>query len=264
MSSRARPRVLDRDDPLPLWAQLEADLRRRLANGEFAERFPTDSELVADYDVSRHTVREAVRRLRADGLLRRHRGRGSFVDPGALEQPLGGLYSLFRSVEAQGLTQRSDVLALHTRADAEAAAVLGAPAEAQLVFLARVRHAGDEPLAVDRVWLPHEVAAPLLAVDFTHTALYAELAARCDVHVTSGTERIQPAHPSEADAARLDVTATTPVFAVERIGRAGDRVVEFRRTIIRGDRYAFVADWGRGGASGLRAHAAGAATPPAS
>jgi GntR family transcriptional regulator len=248
-------RRLDREDPLPLWAQLEADLRRRLEAGELTERFPTDQELVAAYGVSRHTVREALRRLAAAGVLRRYRGRGSFVNPEALEQPLGALYSLFSSVEAQGLTQKSDVLALEVRADPEAAAALDEPPEAELVFLARLRHAGDEPLAVDRVWLPASVARPLLEVDFTRTALYDELAARCGVRVVGGSERIQPAHPDAADAARLGVTTDTPVFAVERRGRARERLVEYRRTIIRGDRYAFVADWGDGRPGGLRADA---------
>lgn len=252
------PLPLDRTAPLPLWAQLEADLRRRLAAGEFAERFPTDQELVEQYDVSRHTVREAVRRLRADGLLRRHRGRGSFVEPHALEQSLGALYSLYRSVEAQGLPQRSEVLALELRLDAEAAAALGEPTEAEVVFLARVRHAGDEPLAVDRVWLPASIARPLLTVDFTRTALYDELAARCDVRPVGGSERIQPTHPGPADAARLGVSVSTPVFAVERTGCTSDRVIEHRHTLIRGDRYTFVADWGESGSGALHARAAGA------
>lgn len=251
------PPPLDRTAPLPLWAQLESDLRRRLATGEFGERFPTDQELVDHYAVSRHTVREALRRLRAEGVLHRHRGRGSFVDPRALEQPLGALYSLYRSVEAQGLTQRSEVLALQRRTDAEAAAALGEPADAALVFLARLRHAGDEPLAVDRVWLPASLAAPLLEVDFTRTALYDELSARCGVRPVGGTERIHPAHPDPDDAARLGVTTDMPVFSVQRTGRSPDRVIEHRRTLIRGDRYTFVADWGEHGSPGLHALATG-------
>ena len=47
--------ALDRNSPMPLWAQLESELKRRLDAGEFNERFPTDGELVAEYEVSRHT-----------------------------------------------------------------------------------------------------------------------------------------------------------------------------------------------------------------
>src|SRR5215467_10126686 len=59
----ARPHTgrvtLDRNSPLPLWAQVLGDLRTRLARGEFTGRFPGDEELRAQYGVSRHTVREA-------------------------------------------------------------------------------------------------------------------------------------------------------------------------------------------------------------
>ena len=70
--------TLDRNSPMPLWAQLEAELRRRVEAGEFDEGFfPTDLELTEAYDVSRHTVREAVRHLNKTGLLKRERGRGT-------------------------------------------------------------------------------------------------------------------------------------------------------------------------------------------
>src|SRR5215813_1406000 len=59
-------RLLDRRSPLPLWAQLRADLRRRLDAGAFDEEFPGELALVADYGVSRHTVRSAPTRLPAE------------------------------------------------------------------------------------------------------------------------------------------------------------------------------------------------------
>ena len=116
---------LDRNSPLPLWAQLEAELRARLEAGEFDDGFPTDAQLVKRYDVSRHTVREAIRHLNKTGVLRRERGRGTVVNKAEFEQPLGGLYSLFRSIEASGVTQTSEVLELGVVTNAEAANHLG-------------------------------------------------------------------------------------------------------------------------------------------
>ena len=72
---RGAARRLDRRSPTPLWAQLRADLRRRLAAGAFGEAFPGELALVAEYEVSRHTVRSALRELRADGIVVAERGR---------------------------------------------------------------------------------------------------------------------------------------------------------------------------------------------
>jgi GntR family transcriptional regulator len=243
------PRPLDRGSPLPLWAQLEGELRRRLAAGAFTERFPTDRELVEAYDVSRNTVREAVDRLCAEGLLERRRGLGTFVRAAEFEQPTGALYSLFRSIEAQGVPQTSRVLQLEQCGDAVAARRLDLAPDAPLVLLSRLRCAGDEPLALDRVWLPADIARPLLDADFSRTALYDELAARCGVVMVEGWERIRPVMPTAAEREVLAQPEGEAVFAIERLGRSAHRAVEWRVSLVRGDRYAFVADW-RASASG--------------
>jgi GntR family transcriptional regulator len=251
-----QPQPLDRTHPLPLWAQLEAELRRRLTAGAFAERFPTDRELVETYEVSRNTAREAVDRLCAQGLLERHRGRGTFVREAGFEQPTGALYSLFRSIEAQGVAQTSRVLQLEECVDRSAAQRLEVEDGDPLVLLSRLRSAGDEPLALDRVWMPADVARPLLDADFSRTALYDELAARCGVVMVEGWERIRPVLPTAMERELLGQPGGEAAFTIERLGRSATRVVEWRVSLIRGDRYAFVADWqsaGSGTAQGLSA-----------
>ena len=80
---------LDRADPVPLWVQLEAELRRRIDAGEFSDgRFPTDLELTEGYEVSRHTVREAIRHLNKTGILKRERGRGTVINRSEFEAEL--------------------------------------------------------------------------------------------------------------------------------------------------------------------------------
>ncbi len=225
-----------------LWAQVLTDLRRRLEADEFTERFPGDAELVAHYHVSRHTVREAVRRLQAEGLLERHRGQGSFVTRAPIEQPVGTLYSLYRSIESTGAVQRSIVRYLEERRDDKAEAMLGC-AGRPLVYLERVRLADGEPIALDCSWLPAAFARPLVEVDFGHAALYEQLAERCDIRLTSGWERIRPVLPDRAQRSLLDIDARQPAFAIERLAFAGGVPAEWRHSVVRGDRFTFVARW---------------------
>lgn len=231
------------DENRPLWQQVLDDLERRLAAGEIVDRFPTDRELCEHYGVSRHTVREAVRRLRARGLVERHRGRGSFVNDARLVQPLGGLYSLFDAVERQGLPQRSDVLFLGVERDAAAAARLDLPSDADLVRLQRLRHAGDEPLALDSVWLPADLGRPLLEVDFSRTALYEELRERTGVRIDAAEEFLEPLVP---DADARDVLHLGPdeaLLRVRRLGSSGGRPVECRISLLRGQRFVYTSAW---------------------
>lgn len=233
---------------MPLWAQVLDDLRDRLDAGEFVDAFPTDVALIQHYDVSRHTVREAVRRLQDEGVVSRERGRGTFVRTASIEQATGAIYSLFRSIEAQGLEQRSDVLDLSEVTDAGVAARFGVAGRTRLIRLERVRLADGVALAHDTAWLPASIAGPLLAVDFTHTALYDELQRRCSVRPTSGTERISTELPPKAERDLLGIAAKQPVFRIQRTSHAGDTMVEWRETLVRGDRFSFVAEWSPSGA----------------
>ena len=238
-----QPRPLDRGIPLPLWAQLLAELERRLAAGAFADRFPTDRELTDTYGVSRQTAREAVRRLGASVALDRQAGRGTYVRPPEFEQPAGTLASLFQAIEAQGVEQRSVVRARELRTDPAAAVDLEVAPDAPLVYLERLRLAGGVPLALDRAWLPADLAAAVLEADFGHTALYEELRVRCGLLPTSGEERISPVVPSASETRLLGLPAGCAAFNIERHTWSGSRRLERRHTLLRGDRYAFVTTW---------------------
>jgi GntR family transcriptional regulator len=234
--------TLDRLAGEPLWAQLLADLRRRLDQDEFGASFPGELALVAEYGVSRHTVREAVRRLREEGLVIAGRGRTPRrAEPTEIEQPLGEIFSLFSAVEATGRVQRSVVRTLDVRADGVVAARLGLEESTPLVHLERLRLADSEPLAVDRVWLPERLAAPLLDVDFGRTALYTVYASRCGVHVTGGSERVRAVVPGPGERELLAIPDGVAAFAIDRLGWAGDRPVEWRQTLVRADRFSVTA-----------------------
>ena len=245
--------TLERHADQPLWAQLVRELRRRMDLGHFAERFPTDRELMEVYGVSRHTARHAVSQLGADGIVRRARGVGTSVDRRTFERSLGSLYSLFQVVEESGVSQHSTLRALQHVTDSEVAERLGLAAEADLVLIDRLRFAGDEPLAIDRIWLAAEIAAPLVDVDFTHTSLYNELERTIGKRPNSGWERIRPAIPTADERAELRLDDDVAVFEIERLGLCNGEPLEWRVTLIRGDRFTFVADWTAGQRNEIRA-----------
>lgn len=236
-------RALDRDSPLPLWAQLHDDLVRRLADGGFGGGFPGEHDLVGEYGVSRSTVREALRHLRQAGILRSGRGRRSSVRPTGIEQPLGAIYSLFSEVRARGMRQRSEVLARDVRRAPVIAARLGYPIDTEFVYLERLRRADEEPLAVDRTWLPASLARPLLDADLGETGVYQQLASLSGVRITDGRERIHAVVPTASQRRLLGLGRGVALLAVERVGQVDGDPVEWRETLVRGDRFSVTAQW---------------------
>jgi GntR family transcriptional regulator, transcriptional repressor for pyruvate dehydrogenase complex len=83
-----------------------AGLKARILDGTLppGTKVPSESELIEEYAVSRTVVREAVTRLRAEGLVETFQGRGSFVL--AVPEPTS-----FR-VEASAIRSQADVLAM--------------------------------------------------------------------------------------------------------------------------------------------------------
>lgn len=235
---------VDRASAVPLWAQVREDLERRLRRGDLDDAFPGEMRLVEEYGVSRQTVRQAVRALREAGVVEAGRGRPPRVAAREIAQPQGSLYSLFASVEATGRRQRSVVRRLDARADGTVAARLGLEESTPLVHLERLRLVDDEPLAIDRVWLPARIAAPLLEADFSATSLYAELDRRCGVRLGGGREEIRAVVPAPAECALLGLDVGGAALAIDRLGEWRGRPVEWRRTLVRGDRFSLVSDLG--------------------
>jgi GntR family transcriptional regulator len=103
--------------------------------------------------------------------------------------------------------------------------------------------ADGEPLALDRAWLLRSIAGPLLEGDFTHSGLYDELAALTGTRLTGGHELITASVPDAATRQALAIPAGCATMEVRRTGCLRDQPVEWRETVIRGDRFSVTAQW---------------------
>lgn len=81
---------LVRSGAAPLYAQVADELRRRIEDGRWAEGtfVPAIERLMAEFGVSRVTIRDAIRRLSEEGLLSPQRGRGTLVMRTVRRRPL--------------------------------------------------------------------------------------------------------------------------------------------------------------------------------
>lgn len=104
----------------PAYEQVAADLRRQIVVGDLGpgDRLPTEAELTGLFDVSRSTVREALRSLMSQNLVETRRGvtGGTFVaipDSEAVSDLIEanlGLLAVSRSVEVEELLETREML----------------------------------------------------------------------------------------------------------------------------------------------------------
>jgi GntR family transcriptional regulator len=160
---------------VPLYRRIEADLRDRIQGGGLAPgaQVATEPELMAEYGVSRATVRQALSGLVAEGLLEIRRGLGTYVSSRRFEHTIGGFYSFSREIEAHGLTPGTKVLDLRLQpAPDDVADALGIVVGTTVVALRRLRMAGPDPLVVETSDLPAARFSGLERVDFSSVRLY--------------------------------------------------------------------------------------------
>ena len=101
--------MLKQDQRTPLYHQLHMLLKNSIHNGTFADgiQMPTEAQLSQYFDVSRITAKRAMDELASEGLVERHRGRGTRVtyeySPQPLQAPLVGMLQ-----EIESLARHSD------------------------------------------------------------------------------------------------------------------------------------------------------------
>ena len=227
----------------PLYRQIQADLRERVASGALAPgtQVETEQELMARYGVSRATVRQALAGLVADGLLEIRRGKGTFVHGAALEHRLGGFYTFSREIERHGMRPGTRVRDVGVQpAGADVADGLGLATGTAVVALSRVRLADDEPIVSETSYLPEARFKGLEQVDFAEAGLYETLTTAYGVRPVRARETFVPVAMNPDDAAVLGGEPGDPVLSVERTTYDADGVIiEFCQSILRADRYRY-------------------------
>ena len=192
------------------------------------------------FNVSRTTVRQALHDLAVEGRIVRRQGRGTFVAPPKVTQPMQ-LTSYTQTMVAQGRRPGSHIVDIAViDAEPEVADQLGVTTGSAVVRVERLRYADDEPMAVETVYLDH-ARFPGVGDELTANAsLYAVLEDRYGVIPAGADETIETVLAPPAAARLLGTDAATPMLLLTRNTRdSSGRPVEYVRSLYRGDRFRF-------------------------
>lgn len=181
--SKRDRKSLDPEAPAPLYHQMYALLKKRILDGSIAHgaRMPTEQQLAKGFSVSRITTKRAMDELAADGLIERHRGRGSHVihhyEPEQIQAPLVGLLENLASMSRA--TKIKVLEAEKVRPPADIARQLKIQTDEDVLHVKRVRRDdADTPFAFYESWT--------LGVTKGFTKKSLESKARFDILAASG------------------------------------------------------------------------------
>jgi len=223
-------------------------LRRRIETGivegilQPESPLPSERDLAALTGLSRVTVRKATQAMAEDGLIVQRQGSGSFVSPRSrrVEQSLSRLTSFTEDMRRRGFESESRWLerGIFLPAPEEVVALALGPDDS-VSRIARLRLASGRPMAIERASLPTDLLPRPTEVE---TSLY-EVLEHDNNRPVRAIQKLSAINLGPEDAALLGVEPTAAGLRIERTSylQTG-RVVEFTRSIYRGDSYDFVAE----------------------
>lgn len=237
------PTGVDPSSPIPLYFQVEADLRRRIQSGELAAgaAVPTEHDLCREYGVSRFTVRAALARLAADRLISRSAGRGTFVLPPSERVRFYLDRSFTQQMADLGRRAWSRVLSAAVGQVAESdpqplLSDLGAPC----FRLFRLRFGDDEPIGIQHTTVLTRRCPGLEAHDFEKDSLYAILARDYALAVSRIQHTVGATVADAEQAGLLEIAegdALLVVYTTAYMGRS--EVLEYTVSHYRADQYEY-------------------------
>jgi GntR family transcriptional regulator len=233
--------TLNPNSKLPLYHQLYELLEGKIGTRQWepGDMIPPESELVAQYGVSRITVRKVLDILAKEGHIKRERGRGTFVAHPKLEHGLTRIISFTDDMRQRGFVSGTRILFQGlVPAPANIALALKVPEEEELARIDRLRLADNEPMCVEESFLVHRYLPGIIEIDFKENSLREIKQKEYGVRWSRAMQTIQAIAAPPEIAHMLFIKAGAPLLYFERITFSQDDIaMEYLRIYYRADRY---------------------------
>jgi GntR family transcriptional regulator len=231
---------------VPNYYRLESHLRESLRNGALrpGDPVPSESSLCQQFGVSRTTVRQALSRLVYDGLITRHRGRGSFVAEPRLEHSKPFL-SFEEEMRARGATTGIKLLDMRTEpAEGRVAENLGIAEGTPVVVLERLRLVNGQVVGYEIRYLPRRIGEALTAEEVHNQPLVPAVRRILGKARTRLSLRVTASAARRNEARVLEIKVGAPVLVREHTWYfEPEGPMQYGKSVFRGDRYQMSVDF---------------------
>jgi GntR family transcriptional regulator len=248
--------TVDKQSPVPYYYQIEEWIRGKISSGILkpGDMLPNEISLSEQLGVSRMTVRQALKNLTSEGILIRHRAKGTFIAPHRSQIPFvrDQLRSVTEEVTTEGHQLSSQVLTLELHpATGELLRDLQLQPGDQVILIRRLRCIEDGPISIENAYHPFQLFPELLNMDLTDKSIYLILHQKYNSRPVEAVDTLVASVSTPEESQLLEIEPGDPVMHYKRIAMdsTGKRI-ECTRAIYRADRYQIVIRYQRGGDPG--------------
>lgn len=231
---------------LPLYVQIAEGLIDRIESGELApgDRLPPERILSSSLGVTRVTLRQALQLVEAEGLLERRQGAGTFIAAPKIERTTTRLTPFTLGMKRSGLIPGARVVQFERKpAKISTARRLKLPLSSELYYCHRLRLINQEPIMVEKFYLPASSFPDLDAAVLEDASVFEILEQGYGVRIIRAEQSLEAVSASDYEAELLGITAGAPLLLERRVSYdTGGRPVEYAKDLYRGDRFKFLLD----------------------
>ncbi|MBS4761829.1 GntR family transcriptional regulator [Carnobacteriaceae bacterium zg-ZUI252] len=228
---------------MPLYDQLMNTLKHQI-NTQMAphDKMLSERELATFYNMSRTTVRSALKQLEIEGYIYKRHGKGTFVSE--FKDRLANLskmYSFTEQMITLGKVPSTKVLHFSiVSSDETLAPRLSVDVGKKVYRIERLRLADNEPFMYEVSYLPVELFPKLTKKMIEKKPLYSVLNETYQQSIRLANEEFFAGVVSGDQAKILEISDYSPVFTIERTTfNHHNELIEYTQSIARGDKFRY-------------------------
>lgn len=231
-----------RESAEPYYQQLARIIEQDIRDGRYAvgDRIPTETELCRIYDLSRSTVRETLRALEQQRLIRMVPRRGAYVNSAEAEswtlQVTQGFLETQSRSSSRSIVTRVLRWGVDSMPDLPAKA-LDLPAGSSGFYIERIRSMDGMPALHSINWMPEDVGSHLIGTRVLEGEQSLNETLASAGYTVYAARREVAAVPAPREVARhLDLKDGSPLLRIDSVSRdASGRAFDFYRSHVRSD-----------------------------
>lgn len=236
-------KLINKDDNLAYYIQIYNVLKKRIEDRVYLPHslLPSENVLAEEFNVTRITVRNAVKMLKEEGKIYTEKGKGSVVKAPSIEQSLFKFYSFGRNYTKRDF--QSESVVINTKisvCDELVRDKLGLSETENIIQIIRLRKIDQSPVILEFSHIPLLYAPNIFELDLATLSIYDLLEEKFDLKIIKAKEYLTPDLTDENESRFLEIPYKTPVFITERITYTSNEVpIEYRKSVIRSDIFKF-------------------------
>ncbi len=236
-------KLIDKESYIPYYVQIKHMLIDRIRNGTYQEHssMPSEGSLAKEFTVTRMTVRKALDELKREGLIKSERGKASTISAEKIEQSLQRFYRFGKEIGDTGIAAQSRVVKRVQAVPPEEVLQIFDDLEGGEYYeIVRLRFYKDMPISLECLYIPCTAAPGIIDEPIEQVSIADLLEEKYGHQIEKATEYLYPRIADAYESEMLGVPVHSPIFQTERITRTvTGRIIEFRRSTIRGDKVKF-------------------------